>query len=89
MVETIEYFVLYTDNEFLVTIQEFIICNHVDSCLIRYIKEFKMDKICYSKVKNIYIPSSQTKRTIKSQKTKDKTITGNKETQMTGQHEPL
>jgi len=40
-------------------------------------------------VKNINIPSSQTKRTIKTQKTKDKTITGNKETQMTGQHEPL
>jgi len=41
------------------------------------------------KVKNIHIPSSQTKRTIKTQKTKDKTITGHKETQMTGQHEPL
>jgi len=41
------------------------------------------------KKKNIYIPSSQTKGTIKTQKTKDKTITGNKETQMTGQHEPL
>jgi len=29
----------------------------------------------------IYIPSSQTKGTIKIQKTKGKTITGNKETQ--------
>jgi len=42
-----------------------------------------------TKLKNIYIPSSQTKGTIKTQKTKDKTITGNKETQMTGQHESL
>jgi len=40
-------------------------------------------------VKHIYIPSSQTKGTIKTQKTKDKTITGNKETQMTGKPEPL
>jgi len=38
---------------------------------------------------NIQIPSSQTKVTIRTQKTKDKTITWNKETQMTGQHEPL
>jgi len=38
---------------------------------------------------NIYIPSSQTKGTIKTQKTKDKTITGNKDTQMTGKYEPL
>jgi len=35
------------------------------------------------------MPSSQTKGTIKTQKTKDKAITGNKETQMTGKHEPL
>jgi len=40
------------------------------------------------KVKNKYIPSSQTKGTIKTQKTKDKIITGIKATQMTGQHEP-
>jgi len=30
--------------------------------------------------------NSQTKRTIKTQNPKDKTITWNKETQMTGQH---
>jgi len=41
------------------------------------------------KLKNIYIPSNQTKGTIKTQNSKDKTITWNKETQMTGQHESL
>jgi len=43
----------------------------------------------YKSKKNIYIPSSQTKGTIKTQKTKDKTITWNKEKQMARQHEPL
>jgi len=33
--------------------------------------------------------SSQTRGTIKTQKTKDKTIKCNKETQMARQHEPL
>jgi len=42
----------------------------------------------YSKQK-IQIPSNQAKGTIKTQKPKDKTITWNKETQMTGQHEHL
>jgi len=40
-----------------------------------------------SKVTNIEIASNQTKRTIKTQNPKDKTITRNKETQMIGQHE--
>jgi len=39
--------------------------------------------------KNIEISSNQMKRIIKTQHPKDKTITRNKETQMTGQHEPL
>jgi len=39
-------------------------------------------------VKNIHTKQS-TKGTIKTQYPKDKTITCNKETQMTGQHEPL
>jgi len=38
-------------------------------------------------VKNIEIPSNQTKGTIKTQDPKDKTLTCNKETQMAGQHE--
>jgi len=41
------------------------------------------------KVKNIYIPSRQTKATIKTHKTKYKTVTGNKETEMTVQHESI
>jgi len=54
--------------------------------------------ICYSKdilaghfkrKKYIKIPRSQTRRTIKTQNPKDKTITWSKETQMTGQHEHL
>jgi len=40
-------------------------------------------------VKNIEIPSNQTKGTIKTQNPKDKTITWNKESEMTWQHEPL
>jgi len=35
------------------------------------------------------ITSNQTKGTIRTQNPKDKTITWNKETQMTGQREPL
>jgi len=38
-------------------------------------------------VKNIEIPSVQTKGTLKTQNPKDKTITWNKETQITGQPE--
>jgi len=37
----------------------------------------------------VKIPINQTKGTIKTQNPKDKTITRNKETQMTEQHEPL
>jgi len=40
-------------------------------------------------VKDIEIPSNQTEGTIKTQNSKDKTITLNKEIQITGQHEPL
>jgi len=49
-------------------------------------------KVCLEmnlKVQNIEIPRNQTKEAIKTQNPKDKTITRNKETQMTGQHEPL
>jgi len=38
-------------------------------------------------VNNIEIPRNQTRGTVETQNRKDKTITWNKETQMTGQHE--
>jgi len=37
----------------------------------------------------MWIPSNQTKGTIKTQNPKDKTTTWNKEAQVTGQHEHL
>jgi len=42
-----------------------------------------------NRIKYIYRYQAVKQKENQTQKTKDKTITGNKETQMTGQHEPL
>jgi len=51
--------------------------------------KYMKDESNIREVKYIEIPRIETKRTSKIQNPKDKTITRNKETQMTGQHGPI